>query len=184
MPHPPHDHDIDVWSVEGRFQHVIYSPKGAIEGLLMETDGIPTQFVIDQHDLLSAEQISSLHVGQAVTIEGTDPGPSHKGEPAHSVYTFERLAAIDGKEPQPRSEGPANAAGRVTRFNYARHGVANGVVLDSGDFVHTTPAGLEGLGLKIGDKVKAEGVARPLATGVGRVIEAHKINGKTIEPPH
>ncbi|RYY69998.1 MAG: hypothetical protein EOO24_50195 [Comamonadaceae bacterium] len=181
MPHSRHE--IDVWSVEGRFQHLIYSPKGAIEGVLIDTDGVPTQFVTDPHDPSIADLFTALRAGQTLVIEGTDPGPSPKGEPAHSVYAFERLASIDGKEPKaPRPH--EDVAGTVVRFNYARHGAANGVVLDNGDFIHTKPEGLDKLGLKIGDKVKAEGAARPLITGTGRVIEAHSVNGKPVAPHH
>ena len=31
------------------------------------------------------------------------------------------------------------------RLNYAKHGAANGVVLDNGDFVHTRPDGFAAL---------------------------------------
>ncbi len=180
----PHPHElVDVWSVEGRFQHLIYSPKGAIEGVLIDTDGVPTQFVTDPHDVSIADQFTGLRAGQALVIEGTDPGPSPKGEALHSVYVFERLASVDGKAPkEPQAHG--EVAGTVVRFNYAKHGAANGVVLDSGDFVHTKPDGFDTLDLKIGDKVKAEGAARPLATGTGRVIEAHSVNGKPLAPAH
>ena len=65
----------------------------------------------------------------------------------------------------------------VVRFNYAKHGKPNGVVLDNGDFIHTKPDGLEKLGLKVGDTVKVKGQAKPLVTGTGRVIEAQKVNG-------
>ncbi|WP_076998195.1 hypothetical protein [Variovorax sp. KK3] len=180
----PHPHEaIPVWSVEGRFQHLIYSPKGAVEGVLIDTDGISTQFVIDPHDPSVAEQFTGLRAGQTLVVEGIEAGPSPKGEPAHTVYAFERLASVDGKEPatvRPHEE----AAGTVVRFNYAKHGAANGVVLDNGDFIHTRPEGLDRLGLKIGDKVKAEGAARPLVTSTGRVIEARSVNGKPVAPAH
>jgi hypothetical protein len=181
MPHPPHE--IDVWSVEGRFQHLIYSPRGAIEGVLIDTDGVPTQFVTDPHDPSVAAQFEALRAGQTLVIEGTDAGPSPKGEPLHTVYVFERLASIDGKAPK-AAHASEDAAGTVVRFNYAKHGAANGVVLDTGDFVHTRPDGFERLGLKVGDKVKAEGPAHPLVDGAGRVIEAHHVNGRPVAPAH
>ncbi|WP_428383504.1 hypothetical protein [Nevskia ramosa] len=181
MPHP--HHEADVWSVEGRFQHLIYSPKGGVEGVLIDTDGVSTQFVTDPHDPSVAEQFSALRVGQALVIEGSDHGPSPKGEPAHWVYAFKRLASIDGKPPKLSAAGE-EASGKVIRYNYAKHGAANGVVLDNGDFIHTKPEGLARLGLKIGDQVKAEGMARPLVTGSGRVIEATRVNGKPVEPAH
>lgn len=181
MPHP--QHTLDVWSVEGRFQHLIYSPKGEIEGLLIDTDGVSTQFVTHPHDPVLGEQLGALRAGQALVIEGTEAGPSHKGEPLHSVYTFERLVTVDGKAATATPAKEA-AAGTVVRFNYAKHGAANGVVLDTGDFVHTKPDGFDRLKLKVGDKVTAEGIARPLATRTGRVIEAQRVNGKAVGPGH
>ncbi len=181
MPHP--HHEIDVWSVEGRFEQLIYSPKGDIEGVLIRTDGVPTQFVTDPHDPAAVDQLACLRAGQQLVIEGIAAEPSAKGEPAHFVYAFERLASVDGHAPEapPRH---AETAGTVVRFNYAKHGAANGVVLHNGDFVHTKPDGFDRLALKIGDKVTAEGDARSLADGRGRVIEARRVNGKPVAPTH
>ncbi|CAN5914628.1 hypothetical protein BH11PSE13_BH11PSE13_45760 [soil metagenome] len=180
----PHPHEmIDVWSVEGQFQQIVFSPKGGIEGVLIDTDGVPTQFVTDPHDPAVAELFGKLRAGQSLVIEGSEAGPSPKGEAAHSVYDFERLVSVDGKAP--KAQHPhGDVVGTVVRFNYAKHGAANGVVLDNGDFVHTKPDGFERLGLKVGDKVKAEGEARALVTGEGRVIEAHTVNGKPVSPAH
>ncbi|QEI06185.1 hypothetical protein FXN63_10315 [Pigmentiphaga aceris] len=173
----PNSHEeIDVWSVEGRFSQLIFSPKGAIEGVLIDTDGVPTQFVLDPNDPSTTEQFAGLKPGQALVLEGCLADPSPKGEPAHVVYAFERVASVDGEPPKaPRR--PDSSTGVVVRFNYAKHGAVNGVVLDNGDFIHTKPGGFDGLGLKIGDTVKAKGPAKPLITGTGHVIEAHKVNG-------
>ena len=84
MPHP--HHEIDVWSVEGSFQHLIYSPKGAIEGVLIDTDGVSTQFVTEPQDPLVADLFAKLRTGQTVVIEGTEAPPSPKGDAAHTVY--------------------------------------------------------------------------------------------------
>jgi hypothetical protein len=183
MPHPVHD-TVDVWSVEGRFHHLVYSPSGGIEGVLIDTDGVATQFVFGRHDDGAASAFAGLQVGQALVIEGTEEGPppkpgKAKAEAAHTVYRFERLASIDGEAP-PHAGAEADVSGTVVRFNYARHGEANGVVLDTGDFVHTKPDGFARLGLKVGDKVRAEGRAQPLATGEGRVVEAARVNGRPV----
>ncbi len=181
MPHPYPA--IDVWSVEGTFQHLIYSPKGAIEGVMIETDGVPTQFVTDPQDPTVAERFAGLRPGQALTIEGTEAAPSPKGESDHTVYRFERLASVDGRDTEPL-RAHDGTRGTVVRFNHAKHGEPNGVVLDNGDFVHTRPDGLKRLGLQIGDTVQAEGPARPLVDGAGRVIEAVSVNGKPVGPAH
>ena len=47
--------------------------------------------------------------------------------------------------------------GVVTRLNYARHGEANGVVLDGGDFLHLKPDGMKRVELKVGQPIKAHG---------------------------
>ncbi len=180
MSHPPHE-TIDVWSVEGRFKHLVYSPGGGIEGVLIDTDGVSTQFVFDRHDDAAPGAFTGLHAGQALVIEGTEdaPSPKDKGEAEHTVYRFERLVSVDGRAP-PHAAAEARIGGTVVRFNYARHGEANGVVLDTGDFVHTRPDGLARLGLKIGDKVSAEGRVQPLTTGEGRVVEAVQVNGTPV----
>ena len=66
---------VDVWSVEGVFQQLVYSPKGAIEGVLIDTDGIATQFVTDAHDDATAGLLATLRPGQALVLEGIDAGP-------------------------------------------------------------------------------------------------------------
>ncbi|RYX97621.1 MAG: hypothetical protein EOO28_01890 [Comamonadaceae bacterium] len=174
---------VDVWSVEGRFQHLIFSPRGSIEGLMIDTDGIPTQFVTDTQDAVVASQLTSLTPGQEVVVEGVEAGPSPKGDADHTVYKFERLVSVDGQAAE-SAHAPGHAKGVVARLNYAKHGAPNGVVLDSGDFVHLRPEGMQRLALKAGDKVVAEGVSRPLATGGGRVVDAHTVNGQPIGPVH
>ncbi|WP_420223641.1 hypothetical protein [Pigmentiphaga litoralis] len=179
MPKPTHD-TVDIWSVEGRFSHLIYSPKGGIEGVLIDTDGISTQFVFDRHDDGAASRFTGVKAGQTVVIEGIEEGPSPKGEAVHTVYRFERLVTVDGKPvPAVAFEGPVE--GKIVRLNYARHGEPNGVVLDTGDFVHTKPHGFARLGLAVGDTIRVEGRAVPLSVGKGRVIEAVLVNGKPVD---
>lgn len=124
-----------------------------------------------------------LRAQPLLTVEGRLAPPSPKGDGEHWVYRFERLAAVDGQPHEPAPQD-ARTRGKVVRFNHARHGAANGVVLDNGDFVHTRPQGLEPLKLKIGDEVEAQGEARPLATGGGRVIEARRVNGQVVPAAH
>ena len=180
MPHP--EEMIDVYAVEGQFQHLIYSPRGGYEGLLIDTHGIPTQFVFDKHDETAADAFANVKPGQTVTVEGSLRLPSDKGEGDHVVYDFHRLSHVAGRPVDAAStDGPVR--GRVVRINHAKHGAPNGVVLDSGDFVHLKPDGFVHAGLKIGDAVEAEGPARPLAGGKGRVMEARTVNGQPL-PQH
>ena len=141
---------------------------------MTDTDGVPTQFVIDPQDLAATEQVAALRPGQQLVVEGWEPGPSPKGESAHSLYQFDRLVSVKGQPVAP-ARTTVRTSGRVVRLNYARHGAANGIVLDNGDFVHTRPEGFEQLGATLGDSIEAEGEARPLVTGKGRVIEASSV---------
>lgn len=172
-----------VQTVNGRFQYLIFSPRGSIEGVLLEVEKQPTQLVFDRHDETASVNFETLKKGQAVVIRAKRQAASPKGKSEHAVFGYVRLVSIDGRTPLKRkaSKG-AEFTGVVTRFNYARHGAANGVVLDTGDFIHTKPQGLVGLQLNIGDPVSADGKAKSLAVGTGRVVEAARVNGKRIKP--
>jgi hypothetical protein len=171
--------DLRVWSIEGVVLHPIYSPKGGIEGMMLDADGVPVQFVFG-HGPDGAAAFGKVEPGQRVTLEGTEARPWPEGENAHAVYQFKRLASIDGKAADEGGQ-PAHAKGKVVRMNYARDGEANGVLLDSGDFVHVRPDRFATLGIAPGDQVEASGPSRPLADGSGRVIDAVTLNGKPLD---
>ncbi len=67
----------------------------------------------------------------------------------------------------------------VKRINYARNGLADGVILDSGDFVHLERIGMKKCGLKVGDTVTVEGTVRRTPLG-NLLIKARRINGGVI----
>lgn len=149
------------WELQGSFSQLIYAPDGAIEGLLLDVDGVPAQFVTKPHH---EAELLRLKSRQKLTLVGSVRKPSHKGEPAHEVFDLVEIAGRD--EPKNKT-----ITGKVVRLNYAKHGEANGVVLNTGDFVHTKPEGLAHLGWKLGDSIKVTGRARPLRTGKGVVVE-------------
>lgn len=182
-PHPKAHPPATRHFMEGRFQHIVFSPKGGIEGVLVEVDGKVNQFVADPQDAAISLLFSSLKQGQKLVLEGTAQEAPLKGKAAHAVYQLTRLVAVDGVE-HAAPDLAEFVSGTVVRFNYAKHGEANGVVLDSGDFVHTRPDGLKPLELKVGDKVEAEGPVRALVTGTGRVLEARHVNGQAVGPAH
>lgn len=168
-----------VWSIEGQYVHPIYSPKGGVEGIMLDVDGVATQFVFG-HGPDDATPFAKIQPGQHVTLEGTEAKPWPNGENAHAVYEFKRLAGIDGKEAHEAGK-PVHVTGQAVRMNYARHGEANGVLLDSGDFVHVRPDRFSGLGIVVGDQVEASGPGRPLSDGSGHVIDAIEVNGKPLD---
>ena len=167
--------------IRGTLMHAVYSPTGGIEGVLVEANGAPLQLVFGHDDEASADAFARIAEGQIVVVEAVPQGESPKGKAAHAVYGFGRLVSVDGRKPaKPKVKRSAAYQGVVMRFNYARHGAANGVVLDSGDFIHTTPDGLAKLKLKVGDAVHADGDAHLLATGLGWAVEASMVNGKPV----
>ena len=168
---------------EGRFLHLVYSPKGEHEGALIDIGGEPAQLVFDHHDAAPGALFQHIAAGRKVKVEATPQPPSPKGEAAHPVYAFHRLLAVDGKAPAaatPVGDGPAYL-GKVVRLNHARHGEANGVVLDTGDFIHTKPDGMARLGLAVGDAVEADGDAQRLADDSGWAVEASQVNGRLLK---
>ena len=168
--------------VTGKFQYLIFSPKGSVEGVLLRGARELSQIVFDRHDEATAEDFGQLRTDQKVSVRARLQGPSAKGASEHAVFSYVRLVSVDGRKPGKRSAAAApSATGRVTRLNYARHGAPNGVVLNTGDFVHTRPEGFAGLKLKVGDKVRAEGESRPMKVGAGRVVEAVRVNGRRVK---
>jgi hypothetical protein len=172
--HPHHKpHTAPAESLTGTYRQPIYSPKGELEGLLIEVDGAAVQLVLDPHEHDAA--FERLVIGQTLTLEATPSKPSPKGEAAHPVFQLKALTAVDGKKPAAGTPARKLFKGRVELLNYAKHGEPNGVVLDSGDFIHLHPEGFRDAALKIGDTVAAEGDAEPKIGG-GFVVEATRVN--------
>ena len=171
------------YAIEASFKHLIYSPHGGVEGVLLEAAGSSIQLVFERHDEESPAVFDGIGEGQTVVVDAVPAGRSPKGAGEHPVYAYRRLRSVDGRKPVRAKPAPAAGyRGTVVRFNYARHGAANGVVLDTGDFIHTRPEGLARLKLKIGDTVQADGDAQLLASGTGWAVEAVTVNGKKVAP--
>jgi hypothetical protein len=168
--------------IEGLFQHVVYSPHGGIEGILLTVDGAPVQVVFPHGDEETPRRFLGLAVGQRLALDAVHQGESPKGPADHAVYGFAALRSIDGKKPgkAPLQDDGAYI-GSVVRLNHARHGAPNGVVLDTGDFIHMRPDGMALLKLKPGDRVRAYGDAYLLSSGQGWAVEATEVNGKKIK---
>ena len=175
-----HDHKAET--IDAEFQYPIYSPKGGIEGALLHAGNDLVQLVFEPHGGPGAEAFTGLKAGEAVSVEVHAEGPSDKGESQHAVYRFERLVSVNGKKPaKPAPGARAPYSGIVVRLNFARHGEANGVVLDSGHFIHTRPDGMARLKLAVGDPVQADGPSRALFGGGGQVVEATHVNGNAMQ---
>jgi hypothetical protein len=170
-------HDLKLQSLVGRLQRLLFSPKGAIEGLLMTVDSKPIQVSMEQ----GAATVSELKAALGFDIElkaSADQSPKTKdGE--HRVYQFNAITRMAGK-PFKSNGDPAPISGVVAVVHYAKHGEPNGVVLESGELIHTRPDGMKKLKLKVGSKVIAHGELRTTVLGTP-LLEAREVNRVTLE---
>ena len=164
---------------QGVLQEFNLSPRGAIEGFLLHVRRP------DRADQRHAGRRFRGGAGNRPDRRGdgrtrADAGKHGKGD--HPVYNLVSLTGTDGKVLIIAGQGDAETAtvqGIVKRINYARHGAANGVVLDSGDFIHLKPEGMKKVELKVGDHVTAEGSVAMMPLGQ-QVIDAKTVNGTAI----
>ena len=129
------------------------SPKGHIEGALVETKTGIAQVNFHKHDGQSLAR--SMPVGSSIDLKVSienEEGP-------HPVFV------VDDEE--------AEATGTVVRLNYALHGDVNGYHLDDGTFVHVRPKGAKKYQMLVGEMVKATGSRHPGTDAV--VLEAHAV---------
>lgn len=166
----------------GTFRHIVYSPRGGVEGFLLRVKDEDLQFLVDKDDESLARVVAGLVTGQQLVVSGEESPPSGKGPGVHAVQSLRKLVSVDGAVPSKVKAKDVGYTGTVARFNYARHGAPNGYVLDTGDFVHVKPDGFSRLKIKVGDRVKAQGDAHFLATGSGWAVEATSVNGKRVKP--
>ncbi len=172
MPHAP------LLSRTATFLHALYSPKGGVEGMLVELDGERVQFAF-RHEPQLEEIVGLATAGDLLDVEIEPMPASDKGVAEHLVYRLAHVVAPRDRDDSTARES-ATTSGAVVRFNYALHGEANGVVLDNGDFVHLRPDGMRQAKLAMGAHVTAQGPSRRLRFGEGRAIEAEVVNGQPV----
>lgn len=163
----------DVRTLAGTVRQHNFSPKGEIEGVVLDTDTGPVQVNFPHGPETASRPVPAPGAPARLVVAPDHRAADH--EPGdHPVYEF--VADADAPDPAaaPVTEGV------VARLNYARHGEPNGVVLDTGDFVHLKPHGMRRVSLTVGMRVVAAGAARPTVTG-HRVIEATVVNGTELD---
>jgi hypothetical protein len=122
------------------------SPKGHIEGALIETADGHAQINFPKHDAGALAQ--TMRVGSKLDIVAE----LEPDEGEHPVYRA--------------ADAAAEASGTIVRLNYALHGEVNGYHLDDKTFLHVKPEGAKKHKLRIGEKVKATGSRRAGADAV------------------
>jgi hypothetical protein len=94
---------------------------------------------------------------------------------AHPVFRFESFADAAGLPVATADPSHTTIKGTVATLHYARHGEANGVVLDSGEFIHLKPHGMALTGLEVGSRVTAIGEVRDTVLGTP-MLQARQVN--------
>jgi len=159
----------------GTVQAFNVSPKGAYEGLLLETEGEVIQTNFPQSFGATMADLASAGTEIQVEIEPEEVD----GHACHPVFRLLTVANA-GQKKFSLVEGDSQFSGKVERLNYALHGEVNGAILDTGDFLHVKPHGAAALELTVGMKVKGTGSTKPMSGG-HRVIEAEEVNGIHME---
>jgi hypothetical protein len=138
--------------VQGKIVAFNLSPKGQIEGALVETARSTVQLNFPKHD---AGPFAPLRAGALVDVDA-------------------ELEVDGGEHPVYRAGAPeASISGTIVRLNYALHGAVNGWHLDDGTFVHAKPDGAKRHRLRVGERIEVRG---PRRTGPdGSVLEARSI---------
>lgn len=166
--------------ITGICRQWLFSPKGEIEGVLLAVKGAVVQLSLDAATGLALTRSSA--VGKRIRALATaDHSPKTAGA-AHPVYKFVSFADAAGEAADPPGADPAKAVlkGVVAALHFARHGEPNGVVLETGEFIHLRPHGMALLGLGVGAEVRAVGSLKLTVLGLP-MLEAHQVNRVVID---
>ena len=166
--------------IHGTCQQLLFSPKGSIEGALLKMKGSVVQVSVPPDKGAALAQVTGP--GRQLRVLAVADRSPKAADGAHPVFKFTSFAdvagqAIDGPDADP---GPSTVKGVVSAWHYARHGEPNGVILETGEFIHLRPHGMAAAGLDIGSKVNAVGELRLTVLGT-RLLEARRVNRIELE---
>ncbi len=161
----------------GTCERLLFSPKGSIEGLLLKFKAQTVQVSMPPH--VGDSLAKSAGPGKRLRLLAIPDHSPKTANAAHPVYQFEALADAAGNARE-ASNGATTLKGVVACLHYAKHGEPNGVILETGEFVHLRPHGIQAAGLDIGSKVSATGTVRTTVLGTV-LLEASRVNGIEIE---
>ena len=161
--------------ITGTCQQLLFSPKGGVEGALVKAKGAVLQ--LSMHPDTGAAFARSTGPGKRLRVFAVADHSPKTRDGSHPVYQFESFADAAGHAIESTDADPANTTikGVVAALHYARHGQPNGVVLETGEFIHMRPHGMAQVGLGVGAKVSAVGALRMTVLGT-RLLEARQVN--------
>jgi hypothetical protein len=159
--------------IAGICQRLLFSPKGGIEGALVKVKGGVVQVTVEP--AVGTELLRGKGAGKRLRLLAVaDKSPKSRGA-AHPVFRFEAFADAAGQAAVATGPDLVTIKGVVAALHYARHGEANGVILEGGEFIHLRPHGMAQLGLEVGASVNAVGEVRDTVLGT-RLLEARRVN--------
>lgn len=170
--------ETKMQTLTGSLQQLLYSPKGGLEGFLIAVRKKTLQVSMNP----ATADVGALSQALGGRIEVTaepDHSPKTK-DAAHPIYKLGAITKVAGKAFKSNGKGHGEVSGSVASIHYAKHGEANGVILESGEFIHTRPHGMKMLKLRVGSKVVAHGERRMTVLGT-TLIEAREVNRVAIE---
>jgi hypothetical protein len=170
--------ETKMQTLTGSLQQLLYSPKGGLEGFLIAVRNKTLQVSMNP----ATADVGALSQALGRRIEVTaepDHSPKTK-DAAHPIYKLGAITKVAGKAFKSNGKGHGEVSGSVASIHYAKHGEANGVILESGEFIHTRPHGMKMLKLRVGSKVVAHGERRMTVLGT-TLIEAREVNRVAIE---
>jgi hypothetical protein len=131
--------------IRGTCQQMLFSPTGDIEGALLKMKGEVLQVSIEPEQ--GAALVAMTGPGRPLRVLATADHSPRTAQRAHPVYKFVAFADVSGQAMDVPRVDPAHATlkGVVGAWHYARHGEPNGVLLETGEFIHLRPHGVQPL---------------------------------------
>lgn len=167
--------------LNGTCRQLLFSPEGGIEGVLLTIKGRTVHVRVPAD--IGASLAWMTEPGKRLRVIAVpDSSPEVSGA-IHPVYEFHALADEAGRPARPPNADLQSHAfkGVVAALHFGPDGQANGVVLDSGEFILLRAQGMSRTGLKVGAKVRALGEIRMTLLGT-RMMNAVQVNGIDLQP--
>jgi len=166
----------DAVFINGTCRQLLFSPQGDIEGVIVIENGKSVQVSMTPETGGVFARVATPGCWVSVLAHADRSPKTAAG--SHPVYRFAAFADGKGKALAPADKDAESTTikGVVASLHFARHGQPNGVMLETGEFIHLRPQAMARAALRIGDRVSAVGDARWTVLG-NRLLEARRING-------
>ncbi|MGN6727349.1 MAG: hypothetical protein ACTHLZ_15625 [Tepidisphaeraceae bacterium] len=178
-PRPPRPMTPPV-SLEGTVAGYNHAPRGEVDGFVLQVGDKLVQ--VNLPPTIGSMVPTIAPMGKSVKIMGS----KMETDADHEVYEFRGMdtgEAAPAPSDKPDEDKSVHVEGTIKSLNYARRGEIDGAMLDTGDYVHVGPREAKDAGLKVGDKLTADGRATAMADGK-QAVDADMLNGKKVERPH